>query len=212
MKRFIISILLLAVFLIPKYVFAQTQALDLINTLNEEKIEIMFDDYSENDNQVVVYLFRGAGCTHCYDFLQFLNAFAQDNGNLFKLRSFEVYDNQDNLALKKKIAEYFGDRAGGVPYIIIGNKTFYGFSDDDGEKIETAIKEEYNNSERFDVFKELNKVSNETATTTKNVKKTNHKPSILTIIVFIIALLLIVMMILSNILFKNKKGSDNKSK
>ena len=31
-------------------------------------------EYTENDKQVTIYLFRGLGCTHCKDFLEFLNS------------------------------------------------------------------------------------------------------------------------------------------
>lgn len=212
MRKFITSIFLLAVFLIPKYVFAQTQALDLPSTLNDEKIDLKFDNYKEADKAVTVYLFRGAGCIHCHDFLEFLNEFAMENGNLFKLRSFEVYNNPDNQALKKRIVDYFGDRAGGVPYIIIGNKTYYGFAKDDGSTIEEAIKEEYGKEKRFDIFDEIDN-QNSTSSTTTSTKTNNEKQTnsrTLTIIILIIVMVLIVLMSVSNTIFK--KMSGNKSK
>ena len=201
------------VLLVPINIFAKTQALNLENTLKDEKIEVQFSDYKETDDQVIIYLFRGAGCSHCHDFLEFLNDYANLHRELFKLRSFEVYNNPDNATLKKKIAEYFGDRIGGVPYIIIGDKTFYGFAKDGGSEIEEAIKEEYNKSERFDIFKVLEQNENNITTTVLTTKKnTASKTPITEIIVLVVVIVFVVLMSCSNLLFKQKKESNTESK
>ena len=40
----------------------------------------LHNQYAENDNQVTLYLFRGSGCSHCHDFLEFLNNNLAENG------------------------------------------------------------------------------------------------------------------------------------
>ena len=50
-----------------------------------------------------------------------------------------------------------GSEAGGVPYIIIGDKVFPGYAESYDEDIKTAIKELYDSEEKYDVFEEYNK-------------------------------------------------------
>lgn len=157
MKKKILSVLLASIVLFgnSQFVEAQTQVLNLDDTLEIEEIEKQYSNYKETDEQVSIYLFRGEGCSHCRDFLEYLNSIAEENGYLFKLRSFEVYNNEDNLKTKNKIAQFFGDSASGVPYIVIGKDTFYGFGKKDGDKILSSIKKEYASKTKYDVFDKM---------------------------------------------------------
>jgi len=116
---------------------------------------------------LIAFMFRGAGCSHCYDFLEYLNSIAKDYGYMFKLRSYEVYKNADNASLKEKVANFFDEKAPGVPYIIIGRSTFYGYSDKSADKVLEAIKSEYNTANSYDVFKEMEKSPNDNKDKTK---------------------------------------------
>lgn len=185
-KIFIITFMALIIAICPVLVKADTQALNLNDTLIAEGIELEYSDYEENNKQVTVYLFRGAGCTHCYDFLTYLNSITKEYGNMFKLRSFEVYNNQDNATLKDKVAKYFKENADGVPYIIIGQNTFYGFSDKMENKVLKAIKSEYEAKEKFDVLDEME----------KSESKKNPNDA-LYIIIPIIAIIIIIIIIYS---------------
>lgn len=156
-KKFLILLVALIIALCPIIARADTQTLNLNDTLIAEDITPEYEDYKETEEQVTIYLFRGAGCTHCYDFLTYLNSITKEHGNMFKLRSFEVYNNQDNAALKDKVAKFFKEEADGVPYIIIGENTFYGFSDDMKEKVLKSIKNEYNAEVKYDIFDEMDK-------------------------------------------------------
>ena len=211
MKKTII-VVLISVLFIPISIFAKPQALDLEGTLKDEGISIAFDNYVETEEQVIIYLFRGAGCIHCHDFLEFLNEFAKDNGTLFKLRSYEVYKNEDNNNLKKKIAEHFGDRAGGVPYIIIGNNTFYGFAKESAPEIENTIKEEYKKTDRYDAFLELDKSTKPVISTGDNVptESPKKKSNAITIIILIIAIFFSILIIFTDFVFRKKKSTKSK--
>lgn len=156
-KKFLILLVALIIALCPIIARADTHTLNLNDTLMAEDITPEYEDYKETEEQVTIYLFRGAGCTHCYDFLTYLNSITKEYGNMFKLRSFEVYNNQDNAALKDKVAKFFKEKADGVPYIIIGENTFYGFSDDMKEKVLKSIKNEYNAEVKYDIFDEMDK-------------------------------------------------------
>ena len=165
MKRLVILFLaIIAIF--PSAVFAETQVLDLEDTLESENITPLFDDYEETDDQITIYFFRGQGCSHCYELLNFLNSIVDEYGYMFKLRSYEVWYNSDNSEIKDEVVKFFNIDAPGVPLLVIGESTFYGFSEDSEEKIITAIENEYNSEERNDVFekmeeKEANKNEND---------------------------------------------------
>ena len=158
MKKFISIMLILAgMIILPTSGNADTQALNLKDTIEAEKFTFADDTYKETDDQVMIYLFRGDGCSHCYDFLEYLNSIVAEYGYMFKMRSYEIWDNPDNAALQTKVRNFFGETKSGVPYIIIGKSTFRGFGESTGEKILTAIKSEYESEDRYDVFEEMEK-------------------------------------------------------
>lgn len=170
----IISVFLLSLFLIPNKVLAETQTTGLKETV-EEEIEIFkeaegYDDlvaelenidlsnYEESDDKVNVYLFRGNTCSHCFDAISFFASIANEYGEYFNLKAYEVWSNTDNADLMTTVGEKLGDDVSGVPYIVIGDKTWSGFADGYSEEIKTKIKEEYDkdSTNRYDIMKKLN--------------------------------------------------------
>lgn len=154
-KIAIIALMLLSV-IIPVKAFAKEQykTLNLEETLAEEGIEKKFTDYKETDDQVIIYLFRGKGCAYCRKFLEFLNGITDEYGKYFKLVSFESWYNEENSNLLGEISTFMGEQASGVPYIIIGDKVFGGYTESYDESIKTAIKTLYDSKDRYDVFEE----------------------------------------------------------
>ena len=59
----------------------------------------------------------------------------------------------------KKFAEFKGDKIKGVPYTIIGDKTFIGFDKSMKKQMKNKIDELYNSGNTYDVYKEMNKDS-----------------------------------------------------
>ena len=133
-----------------------------LETLDDEQLEYEFENYEENDNQITVYMFRGKGCGFCRKFLSFLNSITDEYGKYFRLVSFEVWNDPDNKALMDDVSNYMKEEAGGVPYIIIGDKVFGGYASDYDEQIKTAIINLYNTKaeKRYDVFHEMNNKKN----------------------------------------------------
>mgnify|MGYP005749882331 FL=1 len=154
-KIAIIALMLLSI-IIPVKAFAKEQykTLNLEETLAEEGIEKKFTDYKETDDQVIIYLFRGKGCAYCRKFLEFLNGITDEYGKYFKLVSFESWYNEENSNLLGEISTFMGEQASGVPYIIIGDKVFGGYTESYDESIKTAIKTLYDSKDRYDVFEE----------------------------------------------------------
>lgn len=158
MKKKIFLVALITLLLMPFTTFAKTTASykskNFIETLEEEDIELKNEDYEETSKQVTIYLFRGTGCTYCRSFLEFLNDISEDYGKYFKLESYEVWSDSNNSELLTDVSEFLGQSAGGVPYIIIGNQVFPGYSEEYDDSIKAAIKEEYSKTNKYDVLEE----------------------------------------------------------
>ena len=161
-------ILLLVVALMPFKVFAKN-FLDDYNTKNfkdtlaAEGMEIQNKDYKEDSKQAIIYMFRGDGCGYCRAFLEFLNSISTEYGKYFKLVSLEVWSDATNSELLNKMPIVTNKSAGGVPYIIIGEKVFAGYSSAYDEDIKKAIMAQYNDPS-YDVMEELDKKLNGSST------------------------------------------------
>lgn len=158
MKKKLISLSLLL--FIPMFVFASTKKYESTNleeTLNAEEIEVTFSNYEETDDQAVIYLFRGHNCGYCHSFLEFLNSIVDEYGKYFRLEAYEVWYTENNSELMSEVASYFGESASGVPFIVIGDKVFSGYTESYNDSIISAIKETYRNGNKNDVFKEMKK-------------------------------------------------------
>lgn len=107
------------------------------------------EDIKYDKNKVNIYLFWGNSCPHCEDFLDFLEE-NTDYKDLYTLNTFEVWYNQDNYNLMNEFATALDEDVTGVPFIVIGNKSFKGFSSSLEEEILNAIKEGHSNS--YDVY------------------------------------------------------------
>lgn len=107
--------------------------------------------------EINLYMFRGEGCGYCAKALEWFEQIEETEGKYFKLVTYEVWNDETNSSLMKKVANYLGDDISGVPYIIVGKKTFQGFDESYKEQILEAVHSEYNKNldERFDVIKSL---------------------------------------------------------
>ncbi len=168
MKKFL-SILVIGLILIPNQMFASSvikvagksyETLNFEEALAQEGIEHDLSNYKETDDQAVIYLFRGHGCSFCKNFLTFLNSIVGEYGQYFKVVSFETWQSQENATLLEEVATFLGADAGGVPFIIIGDRVFPGYSDSYNDQIKAAIMDQYESKNSYDVMKELEKSKN----------------------------------------------------
>ncbi|MBQ9019673.1 MAG: hypothetical protein IJ097_05125 [Bacilli bacterium] len=115
----------------------------------------------EQSNEVKVYLFRGEGCPHCEEAIEWFASIEEEYGAYFKVIDYETWYNEENAALMQKVAEAKGDQADGVPYIIIGNKSWNGFTESYEEGILSEIKSEFAKdvSDRYDIMEKVSKIS-----------------------------------------------------
>lgn len=176
---------LFAIILIPSNVFAKQEVTNLKQTIDDEinvfssadgyeeyvnqLKSIDLGDYSDSKDKVNVYLFRGSSCSHCFDAVVYFANIAKEYGQYFNLKAYEVWQNEDNSNLMKSVADKLGDEVNGVPYIVIGKKTWSGFTDSYGEEMKKEIKEQYDkdSSKRYDIMKHIN--SKESSSTSSDV-------------------------------------------
>lgn len=127
-----------------------------------------------NDNRVIVYFFRGEGCSHCAEAIEWFDSIQETYGDKFVIKDYETWYDEDNAELMTKVAEARGeeDRATGVPYIIIADHSWFGF---DGEtypdEILSKIDEVYAQdvSERYDMEAIINGTDKKEDSTGKDV-------------------------------------------
>ena len=126
----------------------------IIVTLNSEEVEsTKIEDVVFEEGKVNIYYFWGDGCPHCSAQSSFLESLKEEYGDYFNLYKFEVWSSEKNAKLMLRMAEVLEENASGVPYTIIGEKSFIGFNDTMKQDIINAIKTQRNND--FDVYKIL---------------------------------------------------------
>lgn len=110
-------------------------------------------------DKATIYLFRGKGCGYCRSLLTFLNSINDEYGDMYELKSYEVWNDQDNYQLMKDISEFLDEPASGVPYLIVGDQVFPGYASTYDSSIKLAIKDLYETkkSKRYDVMAEYKK-------------------------------------------------------
>jgi cytochrome c biogenesis protein CcdA/glutaredoxin len=98
-------------------------------------------NHASASNSVNAYLFYGEGCPHCAKEKAFFETI-KDKYPSLKIVPFEVYYNSLNSSLLESVAQNLNIKSGGVPFLIIGDVTFVGYSDSISPKqIEGRIKE-----------------------------------------------------------------------
>ena len=128
---------------------------DYVKTLKEADLS----EYKESDDKVNVYIFRGSTCSHCLDAIAHFASIAKDEGKYFNVKTYEVWSNSDNNNLMNDVANEIGDsEVSGVPYIVIGKKSWSGYAASYDDEMMKEIKSEYNKdkSKRYDVIKAVN--------------------------------------------------------
>ena len=144
MKRYIILIItVLALVIMPN-----VKADDLPEVTDHEKVKI--------------YLFRGEGCSHCYDFLTYFIDEFKEYENYFEIVVYESWNNSDNqelmLAVKEKVGE---EPDAGVPFIVVGEDYhLLGFGDDSGEEIIKEALKSYEDNKYTDIVANIIKEEN----------------------------------------------------
>ena len=167
MKKFLLSII--AILLVVSLNISVSAKETKSTKKEEEKITCA--------NDVNIYLFWGDGCPHCEGAIAFFESIEKEYGHCFNLEKFEVWKDKENQKLMKKVGNYFGKEIKGVPFIIIGEETFSGYSSQLNEDILKAIKNAANDEEYVDV---IEKVQN------GEMKSSNSSDTVVTVMIILL--------------------------
>ena len=124
-----------------------------------------------NKEPVKVYIFHGSTCSYCKAAFEWFDSIEEEYGDYFDLVDYEVWGNSSNQQLMEEIAEFKGDSASGVPYILVGEFSYpNGFGADSvidsntnqtmGDQLIERILTEYQKDNRYDVMVEINNKPN----------------------------------------------------
>jgi thiol-disulfide isomerase/thioredoxin len=120
MKK-IIKYFILLICLLPLNAFALTNDYqDDIASIVNKPIE---------DDKVNIYLFEGEGCPHCKQEKEWLETIKEKYPDQINVYEFEVWYNPSNSNLLSQVQTKLSSSAVGVPYTVIGNSFYSGFSD-----------------------------------------------------------------------------------
>lgn len=125
-----ILIFLLLIFIIP---------LSNVKALETNYNDMVYDIVNiEKPSKVTVYLFYQDGCPHCAKEKEFLNELEKKYD--ININKFEISKDQTNYNYMEEVEKKFMLSLSGVPFTIVGTKTFVGYSDYVKDDIENAVK------------------------------------------------------------------------
>ena len=106
----------------------------------EDKLSELVGIEKEKE-KVHIYFFHGDGCPHCADEEEFLELLKERYDGKYTIYSYETWNNSKNKKLMLEAKKIMGDQENvSVPYLVIGNESFIGYSDSTGKKIELTLK------------------------------------------------------------------------
>lgn len=146
---------MMAFLMLPFSVFANSEESNSNdNVESSEGSNDESNDESSDDRKVNVYFFHGDGCPHCAEAEEFFDSIEEEYGSLFNLVAYETWYDEKNAKMLDKIAEARGENITGVPYILIGNKSWPGYGADSSDGIIEQIRKEYETpvSDRYDIM------------------------------------------------------------
>lgn len=92
-----------------------------------------------NAEAVNVNVFYGDGCPYCAEEEKYLNILKSELGDNLNIQRYEVWNNDENSELLSDVRIALNNTDDGVPFVVIGNKTFTGYNDSVAEDIKMAI-------------------------------------------------------------------------
>ena len=126
--------------------------------ITEESNTINLDYITKEEGKVNIYFFWGDGCPHCESESAFFDSIESEYGDYYNLYTFETWQNEENAELLKTFSDAMEVESRGVPYTIIGEEVFTGFSESMESDFINAIVEEKDKS--FDIYFDIISFSN----------------------------------------------------
>ncbi|MBQ7105618.1 MAG: hypothetical protein IJN90_07170 [Bacilli bacterium] len=154
MKRFLLLIILCFSFFQPNYVFA----------LASDYEDVVYDKVGvELEEDVVnIYLFYGSTCPHCAKEKEVLDKLEVKYEGKVKVYKYEVWSDKDNRDIMFEVKNLFDMPVNeGVPFTVIGTKTYYGYDEWVGTDLEKQLVKylEFDNIDDDDTIVEKDKIN-----------------------------------------------------
>lgn len=154
MKRFLLLIILCFSFFQPNCVFA----------LASDYEDVVYDKVGvELEEDVVnIYLFYGSTCPHCAKEKEVLDKLEVKYEGKVKVYKYEVWSDKDNRDIMFEIKNLFDMPVNeGVPFTVIGTKTYYGYDEWVGTDLEKQLVKylELDNIDDDDTIVEKDKIN-----------------------------------------------------
>ena len=86
-----------------------------------------------------VNVFYGEDCPFCAREEKFLKVLKSELGDNLNIQMYEVWNNDENSELLSSVQAALNNTDDGVPFVVIGNKTFSGYNDSIAEDIKKTI-------------------------------------------------------------------------
>ena len=143
---------------------AQTENTDQPTSKQSQGTEFAFNHESDIDlssNKPNIYIFWGDGCPHCKALAKFISKLPAETKDKVNIYSFEVWSDKDNKTFMKNFGKYLNQDVSGVPFIVIGDKIFDGYSSGDSktdqqilDAINTIIKNQ-GSTDQYRLYKKV---------------------------------------------------------
>ena len=101
--------------------------------------DVVSEITNENKDKMTLYLFYGEECPHCEDEKKFLEDIKDKYKKYLNIELYETWHNKKNNELLTKVKEKLNFTGKGVPFTLIGEDYYSGYSDSTGKKIESSI-------------------------------------------------------------------------
>ena len=147
-KLFFCIVFLLTFFILAPKTLAAGEVCDVNNKEQcdeTQKAEIIGNESGHTEQcDKTIYLFYGAECPNCQAEEKFLDDLVKSHPEI-QVKRYEVWHNNDNLELFKKMAGEKNVQAKAVPTTFVGHQTFVGYASDDltGNELKKSIFDLY---------------------------------------------------------------------
>lgn len=94
----------------------------------------------KNDEKVNIYLFYSKICPHCQKEEKYFETLKEKYQDKINIYTYEATENKTNNEIMKSLKKELKENSQGVPFTIIGSKTFLGYDESLNERIENTIE------------------------------------------------------------------------
>lgn len=180
MKKLLLIIISLIVFINPIYAKTNVKSENLEEALKREGIEPSFTKLEENKKQTPLYIFIIDGEEKSISLLKFLNNIYEEHKSEFKVIAYEVSKSTDNMELMNNTIDYLGANITEAPFMVMGDAYFTTYNESINDSIINTIE----------MYKDANKKTDKVDEVLSRYYR-NDKLMISSVIIVLISLVLL---------------------